>query len=143
MPSVSSASCKPAWAQLPAQAPPSGAAPAVPTWDQPTSACEAERDGRAEDGRTEQLAETMFQEYAAVLQGEGPLCCVETATQHPWLCQNALHMTNCVLHLLADCVALQARVTKRALGTRWCACGSTWRMQRRALQPAWCACAPD
>lgn len=83
MPSVSSTSRKPAWGQLPAQAARSGAAPAVPSWDQPASACEAEAVTRAEDGRTEQLAETMFQEYAAVLQGEGPLCCVHSATVVP------------------------------------------------------------
>lgn len=139
MPSVSGASGKPAWGQLPAcQAPPSGAAPAVPSWAQPTCACEAETDSSAEDGRTEQLAETMFQEYAAVLQGAGRF-----ALRRQPRFRSICVWYDCVLHLLADRVAMQARVTMRALVTRWCACGSTWRMQRRALQPAWCACAPD
>lgn len=138
MPSMSSASCKPAWGQLPAsQAPPSGAAPAVPSWDQPTSACESERDSRAEDGRTEQLAETIFQEYAAVLHGAGRFA----ERRQPWFC--VMCLTCCVRYQLINNVPMQARLMTRALATRWCACGSTWRVQRRALQPAWCACAPD
>ena len=140
MRSTSSTSGKPAWGQLPAsQAPSVGAAPAVPSWDLPTNACEAEKDSGAEDGRTEQLAETVLQEYAAVLQGAGRLA----VWNQRWLRHYVHDLDKLCAPPAQRPRGMQARRTTRGLATRWRACGNTWRTQRRALQPAWCAYAPD